>query len=85
MIEKPKVGTKVRTNRDFFGVPKGTVGLVDEDYGDGVTVAWDLPDRPLPRDWHFDLNDPFTWALNNENPLRDGFSTEELLFLEPVE
>jgi len=85
MNKKPQVGDRVRNNRDFLGVPRGSEGVIDEDYGSGVTVAWDLPDRPLPKDWHFDQNNPTTWANNPENPLRDGFSVEELWFLDLVE
>ena len=42
------LGTRVRTLVAFSGVPEGTEGVVDEDYVTGVTVAWDLPDQPLP-------------------------------------
>ena len=85
MDKKPQVGDRVRTNRGFLGVPKGSEGVIDEDYGSGVTVAWDLPARPLPEGWIFDLDNPTTWATNPENPLRDGFSVEELGFLDLVE
>lgn len=84
MDRKPRVGERVRSLRAFMGVPKGTIGVCDEDYGSGVTIAWDLTGRPLPRDWKFDLNDPGTWAINPENPLRDGFEIGELAFLELV-
>jgi len=36
-----KVGTKVRSNVAFSGVPKGTKGTIVEDYGSGVMVEWD--------------------------------------------
>jgi len=42
------VGAKVRTLIDFSGVPKGTQGVIDQDYGKEIMVAWNLPDRPLP-------------------------------------
>jgi hypothetical protein len=52
MIEKEaKIGTKVRSLVEFADVPKGTTGTIDEDYGKGVMVAWELDkwpkDRPL--------------------------------------
>lgn len=47
------IGLRVRSLRDFAGVPKGTEGVVDEVYklGEhiGLMVAWDLPDKPLPK------------------------------------
>jgi len=84
MNRKPRVGERVRSLRAFMGVPKGTIGVCDEDYGSGVTIAWDLEDRPLPKDWKFDLNDSGTWAINPKSPLRDGFGIGELAFLELV-
>lgn len=48
MTEKDaKVGTRVRALQDFSGVPRDTEGIIDEDYGSGVTVAWDLPGQPI--------------------------------------
>ncbi len=47
-ISEATVGTKVKSNMAFAGVPKYTEGIIDEDYGSGVMVAWDLIDRPLP-------------------------------------
>lgn len=35
------LGTRVRTTQDLFMLPKGSTGVVDEDYGSGVMVAWD--------------------------------------------
>lgn len=85
-----RVGTRVRSVRAFSGVPEGTEGVVDEDYGPGVMVAWDLPDRPLP-DGYDRLPDgerrPMTTGPDGfEVPLlRDGFGkAEELGFLEVV-
>lgn len=45
--EQAKIGTKVKSNVDFSGVPKGTIGIIDDHYGTdgeilGVMVAWDL-------------------------------------------
>ena len=47
----PVVGTRVRSRREFSGIPAGTEGIVDEDYGTGVMVAWDLTHTPLPPDY----------------------------------
>ena len=77
-----KIGTRVRTTRDFVLVPKGTEGVVDEDYGSGVMVAWDMPDNPLPpgyREW--DGKPAVCTGI-----LRDGFDKRlELHWLEVVE
>lgn len=74
------VGMKVRTRREFSGVPRGSKGIVDEMYGGGFMIAWDLGDRPLPSGWAFPgraSTDRSDW------PLRDGFSHGEgLEFLE---
>jgi hypothetical protein len=39
-IDQVKVGTQVRANRSFVGVPLGTMGIIKEDYGSGVMVEW---------------------------------------------
>ena len=78
--EEAKIGTKVKSLRDFSGVSKGTTGVIDEDYGNGVMVAWDLPNRPLPPSWSFENKGTIP---RHEWPLRDGFNKEdELQFLE---
>lgn len=75
-----KIGTRVRSLVDFAHVPKGTEGVIDEDYGSGVTVAWDLPGQPLPpgyREWNGKA------ACVPGQPLRDGFGKDFCLqFLE---
>ncbi len=85
---KARIGTKVRSLRDFSGVPKGTIGIIDEDYGRGVMVAWDKPERPLPQGWREFSRDAFHKASMIERqkwPLRDGFNKEtDLQFLEEV-
>lgn len=84
------VGTRVRSTRAFSGVPKGMEGIVDEDYGAGLMVAWDLPDRPLPDEYDrlpADVLRPTTTGPDGfEIPLlRDGFDkATELRFLERV-
>jgi len=80
-----KIGTRVKSLRDFAGVPKGTEGVIDEDYGTGVMVAWDLPDKPLPKGYRqYDgLPIPKEYRQYDGGILRDGFDKEtELKFLE---
>jgi len=78
-IDEARIGIRVKALVDFAGVPKGTEGIVDQDYGKGIMVAWDLPNQPLPQGYHiYDGR----WAIVS-NILRDGFSKEnELHFLE---
>lgn len=83
------IGTRVRSLRDFSGVPKGTEGVIDEDYGSGVMVAWDLPNRPLPQGWKEFNRGEFQKVMGsaierNKWPLRDGFSWNDLQLLEAV-
>ena len=75
------VGTRVRSSRDFYGVPKGTEGIIDEHYGTGIMVAWDLPDRPLPKGYLAHDGVPFF----RSGILRDGFDATELEYLDRVE
>lgn len=74
------VGTRVRANTEFFDVPEGTEGVIDEDYGTGVMVAWDLPSSPLPAGYfEWKGRHPGRWLL------RDGFDKEtELQYLDIV-
>lgn len=80
-INEVKIGVRVKSLVDFSGVPKGTEGVIDEDYGTGVMVAWDLTDQPLPRGYSVHTGRPsFVSGI-----LRDGFNKEnELHFLEKV-
>lgn len=71
---------KVKSLEDFPGVPAGTLGYVIDDYGTGITVAWDLPDRPYPHD----LAEPDIAnlpAIHPKCPLRDGFDKKSELHL----
>jgi hypothetical protein len=53
---------------------------MDEAYEGGMMVAWDLPDRPLPTGYRaWDGRPAFASGI-----LRDGFSWDELHFLEVV-
>lgn len=80
-INEARIGVRVKSLVDFSGVPKGTEGVIDEDYGTGVMVAWDLPDQPLPIGYSIHTGKPsFASGI-----LRDGFNKEnELHFLEKV-
>lgn len=80
--DEATVGRRVRAIHAFSGVPAGTEGVIDEDYGTGVTVAWDLPGRPLPKGYTRHDGRP---AIAHGAPLRDGFDKElELGYLEVV-
>ena len=80
--DEAKVGTRVRALVEVSDVPKGTAGVIDEDYGRGVMVAWDVPARPLPRGHRaYDGGPAVATGI-----LRDGFDKEsELHFLERAE
>lgn len=81
MIGRFRVGQRVRSLRAFVDVPKGTEGVIDEDYGSGVMVAWDLPDQPLPAGYRVYDGRP---AIRS-GILRDGFDkTSDLEYLEPI-
>lgn len=41
-IDQANIGTIVRSNVEFAGVPAGTKGVIVEDYGTGVTIEWKL-------------------------------------------
>ncbi len=76
-----RLGMRIRSLQDFAGVPKGTEGVVDEDYGTGITVVWDLAERPLPPGYHAYNGRP---AIQT-GILRDGFNKQlELQYLEPA-
>ena len=80
-LEQIELGKRIRTLVAFSGVPRGTEGVIDEDYGTGFMVAWDLPHRPLPPGHR-----EFTASgWSGFMPLRDGFNKErELQHLEIV-
>ena len=81
-ISYAKVGVRVRSLVPFRDVPRGTEGVIDEDYGTGITVAWDFPDRPLPKGYnHYDGKPAVATGR-----LRDGFDKKtELHNLEVVQ
>ena len=79
--EQAIVGTRVKSLVEFASVPAGTEGMLDEDYGTGVMVAWDLLEHPLPKDYtQYDGKSAVATGI-----LRDGFDKEtELQYLEVV-
>lgn len=79
-----EIGIMVKTNRDFVDVLKGTKGMIIEDYGTGIMIAWDLPNKkPLPNKSPEEILRMY--AINPECPLRDGFDKEtELQYLDLV-
>ena len=86
-IEQIIVGQKVKSLRDFMDIPKGTIGVIDELYNlgpigsGGFMVAWDLPDKPLPKNYIKWDGKP---AICHKY-IRDGFDIEtELQFLEII-
>ena len=76
-----RIGVRVRTRRSFVSVPQGTEGVIDEDYGTGVMIAWDFHDHPLPPGYRVYDGRP---AVASDR-LRDGFDkATELHYLEVV-
>lgn len=84
MIESQiKIGQRVQSLESFNDVPKGTEGVIIDDYGTGIMIAWDKPDKPYPKDkTPFEVNSMF--AINPLCPLRDGFDKIELRFLQII-
>ena len=75
-ISEVRIGARVRSLYAFSGVPRGTEGVIDEDYGSGVMVAWDSVDRPLPPGYRqYDDRHAATGLL------RDGFKKKSELHL----
>jgi hypothetical protein len=76
------IGKRVRTTVAWAGIPQGTEGVIDEVYdnGQGMMVAWDLPDKPLPAEY---CQYSGEWAVKT-GIWRDGFSKTELGYLELV-
>jgi len=75
-------GQWVKVNRRFVGVDEGTEGVIIEDYGTGITVAWDMPNQPYPSG-KTPQQVAEMMAVNPQCPLRDGFDkVSELKYLE---
>ena len=74
-IEEVRIGQEVSSTVAFVDVPRGTRGVIVEDYGSGFMVAWDLPDRPYPH-WKSPEEVGAMMALEKHCPLRDGFDKE---------
>lgn len=78
--EEIKIGARVVALESFADVPKGTEGIIIDNYGTGIMVAWDKPDKPYPQGkTPFEVNAMF--AVNHLCPLRDGFGMDELDYL----
>ena len=80
-VQEIKIGTRIESLIGFWGVPIGTEGIIDEDYGSGIMVAWDMPGNPLPKGYAgYDRRPTFASGI-----LRDGFDKEtELDLIEVV-
>jgi len=82
--QEAKTGTRIKSLVEFTGVPKGTEGVIDEDYGNGVMIAWDKPNKhsaALPPGYKKHNGEPYI----KTGILRDGFSKkDELQYLEVV-
>lgn len=82
--DRIELGLRVRTNRSFANVDSGTEGVIVEDYGTGITIAWDKADRPYPKDMTPQQVGAM-YAIDPKCPLRDGFDKEdELQYLELI-
>lgn len=79
-----EIGGRVKSLEDFLYVKAGTEGIIIEDYGTGIMIAWDLPNRPIPK--NKTLEEIATMPATHIGcPLRDGFDKEiELQFLERI-
>ena len=90
--EDIKIGQRIKSLRDFFDVPKGTEGVIDELYSlereneqnvieerfTGIMVAWDKPAGILPKNYKEHDGKWTSWT-------RDGFDIEtELKYLEVI-
>lgn len=67
------LGVRVVLTADWMGVKQGTEGIVDQYTKsmthEGIMVAWDLPDRPLPPGYR-----TFDWKeASYKGIIRDGF------------
>lgn len=63
-----KIGLKVRSKREFSGVPTGTIGIV----------------VPKPNSWPGTNSVAVHWGRHPKDTLVDWFSLDELEFLEVV-
>ena len=68
------LGLRVRSRHDFVDAPQGTEGIIVEDYGTGFTVAWDLPNKRLPKLPPEEI--ALMYAVHPMCPLRDGFDKD---------
>lgn len=75
-LDSIKIGQRIRSKVAFSAVPKGTDGIIDEDYGSGFMIAWDLPNKPLPKGYSAYDGKP----VIQTGILRDGFDKETEFF-----
>jgi predicted RNA binding protein YcfA (HicA-like mRNA interferase family) len=47
-LEQVRIGLRVASRVDFVDIPKGTHGIIEQDYGSGFTVRWELPHLLIP-------------------------------------
>jgi hypothetical protein len=78
---KAKVGLRVRSLRDFSGVPRDTQGVVVEadHMGEGhydLVTEWELP-REQPSAFSFSVGGEPVMLVNTGKPLRDWFTRDE--------
>ena len=87
--EEATVGTLVQSNVVFCGVPEGSKGSIDEDYGTGVTVCWHPPvstNGVTKAQCHepYNANGDFFAKAAAKGFCRDGFGFDELHYLDRV-
>lgn len=79
-----KIGRPVEAIHQFPGVPKGTKGIIIQDYGTGIMIGWDKPERPYPKGKPPEVVAAML-AVNPQCPLRDGFDKKgELKYLKAL-
>ncbi len=79
-----EIGLRVKSNTTFVSIPEGTEGVLIEDYGSGITIAWDKEDRPYPKELSCDHISKM-YAIHPLCPHRDGFDKDnELQYLDII-
>ena len=74
-----KIGSKVKSLTHFVNINIEQEGIIVEDYGTGILIAWKpLPINKTPQEI------AKMFAVNPECPDRDGFGYDELKYLEVI-